>query len=377
MSRLARGSRLFAFSSCVLVSAFCGAAPLPEVGVLPAEYQERLVRQLALAEENRGELLAAVRAVKPGHREALAFLIANMPLRDLHSLKARFLTENVELACKAREEVIWGASVPRELFLNYVLPYANLNERRDDWRKDFYHRFMGIAKQCRTPGETAVRLNKEMFLPLKVEYHPVKRPKPDQSPYESIQAGYASCTGLSILLVDACRAIGVPARVVGTPRWENSHINHTWVEVWDGHWHFMDAAYGRRELDRTWWFAGAKPEHYIYAASFRQTGTFFPLTWDSSVRYVPADDVTGFYTNRRTTTFRLVGRQDGKPVKAELTIRLKGKIVAADTADGAFIVPLAGGQTYDVQVQPLHGGKAVEHPIALPDKDDQTIDIPM
>jgi transglutaminase-like putative cysteine protease len=30
-----------------------------------------------------------------------------------------------------------------------------------------------------------------------------------------IAAGYASCTGLSIFLVDALRAVGIPARVTG------------------------------------------------------------------------------------------------------------------------------------------------------------------
>jgi len=33
--------------------------------------------------------------------------------------------------------------------------------------------------------------------------------------------GKASCTGLSIVLSDACRAVCVPARLVGTPMWSN------------------------------------------------------------------------------------------------------------------------------------------------------------
>ena len=48
--------------------------------------------------------------------------------------------------------------------------------------------------------------------------------KPDQTPEimapsQVIKAGYASCTGLSILLASACRAAGVPARVAGTRSW--------------------------------------------------------------------------------------------------------------------------------------------------------------
>lgn len=33
--------------------------------------------------------------------------------------------------------------------------------------------------------------------------------------HQVIAAGYASCTGLSIFLVDALRSVGIPARVAG------------------------------------------------------------------------------------------------------------------------------------------------------------------
>ncbi len=369
---------------------FCATAPRSAeeediskvVGAMPVEYWQRLVEQLAMAGDNRDELLAALRAVKLEHREALAFLIANMPTRDLRSLKGSFLLENVELAYKARDEVPWGASIPHELFLNDVLPYANVSERRDQWRKDFFDRFMGIAKQCRTPGEAALRLNHDVFSQLKISYHATKRHKPDQSPAESMRIGYASCTGLSILLVDACRAVGIPARLVGTPLWSNRRGNHSWVEVWDRQWRFLGAAESDK-FDHAWFVEAASQadpdrlEHRIYATSFRRTKTPFPLVWDLSIEYVSADDVTRFYTNRRTKTFRVVDRRDGKPVEAKLTIRKNGKIVAADATGMPFTVRLAGGQTYDVRVEPLRGGDAVDRRITLSDENDQTIDVPL
>ena len=61
---------------------------------------------------------------------------------------ARLLVANVAYACKARAEMPWGKRVRNELFFNYVLPYATVNERRDDWRKDFYQRFSARARQC-------------------------------------------------------------------------------------------------------------------------------------------------------------------------------------------------------------------------------------
>ena len=55
-----------------------------------------------------------------------------------------------------------------------------------------------------------------IFEKLDVVYS-TKRPKADQSPGESIKAGLASCTGLSILLISACRSVGIPARADSRP----------------------------------------------------------------------------------------------------------------------------------------------------------------
>ena len=44
------------------------------------------------------------------------------------------------------------------------------------------------------------------------------------------------------MVIDACRAVGVPARFVGTPLWADKSGNHSWVEVWDKGWHFTGAA---------------------------------------------------------------------------------------------------------------------------------------
>lgn len=267
---------------------------------LAVEKRPDVARALLDAGDNRVELEAALRAAPARQREAMAFLIANMPERDLGTLHRNYLLENVALAFQARAAAPWGKKLPEEIFLNDVLPYANINERRDDWRKDFRTRFAPLVKACKTPGDAAMCLNKEIFPLLKVQYHATKRPKPDQSPYESIEAGYASCTGLSILLVDACRAVGVPARLAGTPAWTTTRGNHTWVEIWNGEWHFLGAA-EPGPLDRTWFVENAShadastPEHRIYAASWRKTGTPFLLVWDPSIRYVSAVDVTARY----------------------------------------------------------------------------------
>jgi hypothetical protein len=56
--------------------------------------------------------------------------------------------------------------------------------------------------------------------------------------------------------------------------WSNMRGNHTWVEVWDGDWHFVGAAEpDKAGLDRGWFTHEASeaqaevPRHAIYATS--------------------------------------------------------------------------------------------------------------
>lgn len=269
-----------------------------------AEYSQAVEMALQRAGTNRPQLEAAMQRVRPERREGIEFLVVNMPARDLSSLSADFLLENTDGAYEAIEKVPWGRQVPKDIFLNDVLAYSCATERRDNWRRDFMTRFLPLVADCRTPGAAAAKLNSEIFRTFGVRYSK-ERSKPDQSPYESIDEKKSSCTGLSILLVAACRACGVPARLAGIPMWPNRSGNHTWVEVWDNGWHFTGAAEpAGTNLDQAW-FAGQattakadEPLHSIYATSFRRTPVVFPLVWAPGVNYVTATNVTARYTGK-------------------------------------------------------------------------------
>ncbi len=232
---------------------------------------------------------------------AAEFLVTNMPEQDRNTLDTAFLMENLELALKARTTFPWAKLVPEELFLNDVLPYAVFNEPREPWRTDFFKKVSVIVKDAETSTEAAQRLNRDFFDAVGVHYS-TERERPDQSPSESMKTGNASCTGLSILLVDACRAAGIPARAVGTPNWSNKHGNHTWVEFWDEGWHFMGAdEYTTEGPDHGWFVADAGaaiedvPEHAIYATSWKKTGLHFPMVWAEGNKTVAAVNITSRY----------------------------------------------------------------------------------
>jgi predicted peptidase len=267
----------------------------------PKVWSPEIETALKKADTNRVELEKALKEVPEEQFKGMSFLVVHMPDPDLRSLKAEFLLENVALAYKSRKQLSWGKKIPEEIFLNDVLPYANIDESRDPWRKELFELCEPFIKDCKTPSEAVQILNTKVFEKLKVRYS-TQRKKPNQSPKESIEISMASCTGLSILLSDACRSVCIPARLVGTPLWSNKRGNHTWVEIWDDGWHFTGACEpDPKGLDRGWFVGDAAqakkdiPEHAIYASSFRKTDVSFPLVWAPKRKDVFAENVTSRY----------------------------------------------------------------------------------
>ncbi|MCE9547030.1 MAG: transglutaminase-like domain-containing protein [Planctomycetia bacterium] len=307
----------------------------------------QITAALNQAGDNRPEIQAALDKVPADERAGMTFLVANMPQQDLQSLKAQYLLDNVNLAYKAWRQVPWKDRVPQDVFLNYVLPYSSINERRDNWRKDFYDRFQPLVAGITSPGLAGAKLNEKIFPLLKVRYSR-DRAKADQSPYESIASGKASCTGLAVLLVDACRAVGVPARFVGAPLWSDMSGNHSWVEIWDqGDWHFTGAAESTGDKLDNAWFVGRASQakrddflHAIYAARFERSPQRFPLVWAQDDDYVYAVNVTDRYTRQTTPLpagqtrirFQVLDTAGGHRVPATLKLTDEtGKTIAEGT----------------------------------------------
>lgn len=283
--------------ACVVALLSLVLTVAPRLSAGEAELNAALER----AGQNRSELEKALKEAPEAERRGIEFLIENMPDRDLTALSAEFLLENSRLTWKALNESAWAKSVPEEVVFDSLLPYANVNERRDRWRQDFYDRFRQLVVNAKTPSEAAAMLNNTVFPTLKVKYS-TGRKKADQSPAESMESGLASCTGLSIILVDACRAVGVPARIVGTPLWSNNSGNHTWVEIWDNGWHFTGACEPTGNVLNQGWFIDQASKaqrdhrlHAIYAVTFRRNGQSFPMVWAREVHDVYAVNVTDRY----------------------------------------------------------------------------------
>lgn len=329
---------------------------------------------LALA-DFRESLIAETKEGAPAaHHEAIDFLITHMPETDVAALKPEFLRENVALAFSAREEFPWGKDVPMEIFLNDVVPYATLDESRDDWRADFLKRFREHVKDAKTHREAVMAVTHAVKDESGVEYS-TKRRAANQGPAESMKLKLASCTGLSIILVDALRSVGLPARIVGTAMWTTKQGNHNWVEVWlpdTKAWHFTEFYPDGGGLDHGWFIADAargipgSRAHGVFATSWQKTDGAFPLVWNMADQSVPGIDVTQRYIDLGKDSLPELGEcelridatdADGKRIAVPVEVRQADVLVETGTSPGPtadmnqfLTIKVKQGQVYQVVV---------------------------
>jgi len=252
-------------------------------------------------------------------------------------------TISVPLALQTKTNYPWTDDLTRDMFFEYVLNYANANEARTNWRPFFTHALNQtmnlLLQQQRQQQNRTVEMKKVVKLVnlrlwtllgkscskvgvngcVEVDYdESFKIPiwfKSGQTPlvYDPMSVvafGYASCTGISIVLVNALRAVGVPARLVGTPAWNGSpeNGNHNWIEVYlESQWHFMEgspAAGDSDNLDKNpcdHWFCNRKSfgpgtHTRVYASRLDQSvSDFYPMAWDPDNHDVPGEDRTDDY----------------------------------------------------------------------------------
>ncbi|RYG22972.1 transglutaminase domain-containing protein, partial [bacterium] len=275
--------------------------PLALLLAMAAFQAPSLDASLSRVPERKAEWRALLAKAPKAEREGLEYLLTYMPLADLSSLPTAKVAEWVHGAYVARGRTSWGPKLPKAVFLDAVVPYSSVTEPRQSMRAEWAKRYGPLVQRTKSPGEAALLINERLFKDTKVTYN-TKRLRTDQSPPESIAQGMATCTGLSIMLVDALRAVGVPSRVAGIPSWPGRGGNHTWVEVWDkGDWHFVGAAEpDAKGLDHAWFaeeagrVPGDKPNETIYAVTYKPTGTNFPLVWSRNAT-ISAENATPRY----------------------------------------------------------------------------------
>lgn len=233
-------------------------------------------------------------------RADLIYLMNHMSPDELDRLGPERALHHAATMRQAWQNAPWVDDIDERLWRAAILPPTHVSETCEDWCDTLAVRLDGIGTTSLSVRETVRQLNAALGDTLGVHYHATKRRAPDQGPLETLESGWSSCTGLSILLADSCRLRGIPARLAGTPLWNDDSGNHTWVEVWaDGAWHFVEAA-DPSSWDSAWFAAKAAqadpadPMRRIYAV-MPDGPHVFPMAWDLERRDIRADDVTARY----------------------------------------------------------------------------------
>ncbi|MGL4518756.1 MAG: transglutaminase domain-containing protein [Phocaeicola sp.] len=314
----------------------------------------------ACAQQSNPEIKKALENVPQSQRAGLEFLVKYMPKGDLDTLSSQFLLTELDWAYKARKTFTWCKELPDSIFFNDVLPYASMDETRESWREMFWTKLYPLVKDVEDVHIAINTINKNIKELVGVEYN-TKRKRPNQSPSESMEIGMASCSGLSIILTDAFRTMGIPSRIAGTPLWVSGEGNHNWSEVWiDGKWYFTEY-YPNEALNKSWFLERAgkadknRPETWMYATAWKEqaNGQHFPMVWAKKDKSVPGIDVTDFYINLYEAeqsekregngiAFKLYKNNCCEKVSSDRIAQLieivdeEGKVVASGNTSGAI-----------------------------------------
>jgi len=255
------------------------------------------------------------------------------PADEADGLGNGLIGPTIELALDAKIKHHWADRiVPKEIYFEYVLNYANVNEGRTNWRPlltDAIESMLNDHANVDSRVNDVVRIiNARLWNALgrrsneSIVFQSGQTPL-IFDPMSTIAFGYCSCTGTAILFTNALRAAGIPARVVGTPAWkgERSNGNHNWVEVYrNGKWDFMEPStptdpstkvvvnpddLDRNPCDR--WFCHANQRYgdtRVYAARLDRSqredddGTHYVMAWEWDSKDVPGEDRTDYYIEK-------------------------------------------------------------------------------
>ncbi|KAF4707537.1 hypothetical protein FOZ63_029409 [Perkinsus olseni] len=284
-------------------------------------------------------------------RRSMYFMREYLRPMDEEKIGRQFLSCQVGKAIAAWKGSPWREKIPEIMFMNDILPYAPLTEEADDFRgcrsvegRKFSRFMRRVVAGCKDVTCAVETLNREAW---SYTTPPIKFASGTGSGlnayslYEVIERKNSSCTGLSIFLVSALRAVGVPARIVGTPHWnlgpdkcphgdaDDACGNHNWVEAFIPDlpyrgWVMVDQANAKSALNASWFSPipaiyqiDGTMNHSIYASSYappemlqRDENYFvgignkpspfghFALVWDWGNTAVRAWDVSGSYQNR-------------------------------------------------------------------------------
>ena len=115
---------------CILLASCLALVPVSNLSAFEASTsvtEKQIASALQRAGKNRDQIKGALAAASKEHRRATRFLIAYMPDRDLRSLSADYIENNVRIAYLAKKTTALAAPLPlartRGLLGNYTFAF--------------------------------------------------------------------------------------------------------------------------------------------------------------------------------------------------------------------------------------------------------------
>jgi hypothetical protein len=275
---------------------------------LSDEHQELLQSRLAAAGSNRAELERAFEMTPQKLHPYVALLIERMPAVDLAACSASLLARTVILCDSLRNILPYAATIPEEIFRDYVLPLRVSQEPLEDFRPYFISQLLPLVRDCADLEAAALAVNR--WCGSKVKFRQTQRR--DQGPFETLKSGYGRCEELMIFFSDACRSVCIPVREAWTPWWMVQDNNHAWTEVWtSAGWKYAGAAEPADHLNEAWFTEPARRAALVLAA---KQGEPLPgeKPYKSEDRY-SLINVTENYTAVSTATISLTEKRKPAP----------------------------------------------------------------
>ena len=230
------------------------------------------------------------------------------------------LAANVALAYQARAEVPWGPGLP-EADLPRRRPAARQRDRAARVDAGRVPRSLSAAgpATARRPARPPCRSTRRSSATTRSSTTRGGSDT-DQCSRESIAQGMATCTGLSIMLVEACRAVGGAGadgrdRVVAGPG-RQPHLGRGLGRRLA----FRRRRRARREGPRPRLVRrrrrqgdqGTCPQNAIYAVTYAPTGASLPARLGRPRVRVPAENVTDRYTAKASPDGTRHAAADGR-----------------------------------------------------------------
>ncbi|MBZ9686908.1 transglutaminase-like domain-containing protein [Clostridium estertheticum] len=197
-------------------------------------------------------------------RFLMEYLYSTMPLSDITNYDFELFYEYVKHAIFLRGNTAWGATIPEDIFLNYVLHYRINNEAIENCRKIFYD-LLYHRLENKSIYQAVLEVN--YWCAENVTYNSTD--ERTASPLAVLKCAYGRCGEEATFTVTALRSVGIPARQIYTPRWAHCDDNHAWVEVWcDGKWNYLGACEPEPVLGKGWFTSAASRAMVIHSRVF-------------------------------------------------------------------------------------------------------------